>query len=181
MRAAGGPSVYVYRFDWDEEPTILGADLSMMLGASHGLEIPFVFGHFDLGREGSRIYTAENEAGRRELSDKMMSYWAAFASTGDPGRGRSGDLPQWTAWENSSPGEPKFIILDTEAGGGVRMSPDSLTREQVLTDVDTDPRLAEARDRCTVLRALIESSQAITKEEYSRRCPQYPFDEYPWG
>jgi para-nitrobenzyl esterase len=50
LRQTQGPSVYVYRFDWDEEPTRLGADLSMMLGAAHGFEIPFVFGHFNLGR-----------------------------------------------------------------------------------------------------------------------------------
>src|SRR5262249_6412711 len=38
--------VFVYRFDWDEEPTLLGTDLSQMLGAAHAFEIPFVFGHF---------------------------------------------------------------------------------------------------------------------------------------
>ena len=44
------PDVFVYRFDWDEEPKLLGADLQPMLGAAHGFEIPFVFGHLDLGR-----------------------------------------------------------------------------------------------------------------------------------
>jgi len=42
----GSDAVWSYRFDWDEEPKKLGSDLSVMLGAAHGFEIPFVFGHF---------------------------------------------------------------------------------------------------------------------------------------
>ena len=40
--------VYAYRFDWDEEPSQYGFDLSIALGAAHALEIPFVFGDFKL-------------------------------------------------------------------------------------------------------------------------------------
>jgi len=98
MRKTQGPSVFVYRFDWDEEPHVLGADLAVMLGASHGFEIPFVLGHFDLGREGNVIFTKENEPGRTALAGQMMSYWAEFARAGAPGRGRDGQLPEWTAW-----------------------------------------------------------------------------------
>src|SRR4029434_6821820 len=93
--ATSQPDVYVYRFDWDEEPTLLGADLGVMLGAAHAFEIPFVFGHFDLGREGNVIYTEDNKAGREALSKKMMSYWAQFARTGSPGRGRGRGFAQW--------------------------------------------------------------------------------------
>ena len=42
MRSAQGPSVFAYRFDWDEEPTLLGSDLGVVIGASHGMEIAFV-------------------------------------------------------------------------------------------------------------------------------------------
>ena len=62
---AHGPRVFVYRFDWDEEPSVLGPDLGRLLGAAHGFEIPFVFGHFDLGRQGNVIFTDENRAGPR--------------------------------------------------------------------------------------------------------------------
>lgn len=180
LLASQKSGVYAYRFDWDEEPTILGADLAVMLGASHGFEIPFVFGHFDLGKEGNRIYTAENEVGRKELAFKMMSYWAAFAHDGSPGRGRGGDLPPWSPWDNSTPEAMKFIVLDTVAGGGVRMSPDSVTSAGVVAAVAEDPRLATAKDQCGVLYALNKWSRALTDADYAARCGEYPADAYPW-
>ena len=183
MRATQGPSVYVYRFDWDEEPTIWGADLPVMLGAAHGFELPFVFGHFDLGREGSRIFTEGNEPGRQTLSAQMMSYWAQFASTGAPGRGRGGDLLEWTAWDNA-PSSPKFIVFDTPAGGGSHMSGDSVTQAGVLAAVDDDPRLPTQREKCGIFRALATWSRGFTEKDYStagrQGCAAYPYDKYPW-
>jgi para-nitrobenzyl esterase len=173
--------VYAYRFDWDEEPTILGADLSVMLGASHGFEIPFVFGHFNLGPEGNRLFTSENEPGRKELAAKMMSYWAAFAYDGAPGRGRRNDLTEWKPWDNSSPGALKFMVLDTQGGGGTRMSGDAITTEEVLANVATDPRLPSKKDKCSVWRDLANWARGVTKAEYAARCSEYPIDEYPWG
>src|SRR5215510_12334194 len=90
--AGAHPAVYVYRFDWDEEPTLLGANLGVMLGAAHALEVPFVFGHFVLGRESNVIFTEDNAPGREALAKKMMSYWAQFARSGAPGRGGDGTL-----------------------------------------------------------------------------------------
>src|SRR5436305_1699803 len=78
------PPGFVYRFDWREEPTVLGGDIGKMLGAAHAFEVPFVFGHFDLGPDGRARWTAANEPGRRALSQAIMSYWAAFARGGVP-------------------------------------------------------------------------------------------------
>ncbi|HZR84746.1 MAG TPA: carboxylesterase family protein [Candidatus Binatia bacterium] len=179
IRASGGPGVWVYRFDWDEEPTVAGADLSKMLGAAHGFEIPFVFGHFDLGREARQLFTTENEAGREELSRAMMSYWAQFARSGDPGRGTRGDLPEWTAWQ-STPGS-RTLVLDTAAGGGTRMTPIEETRAAVLAGVDSDPRLADAKDRCAVLRDLARWSRGFSKDDYAvvAACAPYPIEAAP--
>jgi para-nitrobenzyl esterase len=109
------------------------------LGASHAFEIPFVFGHFELGREGNRLWTEENAPGRKALSAAMMSYWAQFAWTGDPGTGRRNELPRWSAWDASGDGRPTFVVLDTPAGGGVRMVADhALTKEAVVAAIDAD-------------------------------------------
>jgi para-nitrobenzyl esterase len=183
MRRAQGPNVFVYRFDWDEEPSFLGADLSTMLGAAHVFEVPFVFGHFDLGREANQMYTSENEPGRKTLSAEMMSYWAEFAYRGAPGRGRKGDLPEWTAWDDSSAAAPKFVVFDTPAGGGIRMSSESLTTDAILASVDEDPRLSTQRDKCAMYRELADAGRGFNREGYAARsgCGEFPFEKYPWN
>lgn len=152
MHRSGWSQVYVYRWDWDEEPTLLGADLSAMVGAGHALEIPFVFGHYDLGPEGNVIFTSDNEAAREDLSANMMSYWAEFARSGSPGRGNQRELPEWTAWDPSSAEAPKFMILDTPAGGGLRMSSEVVTAETLIAQVESDPRLGSGEARCGTYR-----------------------------
>ena len=147
------PNTFVYRFDWDEEPTIFGLDLAAALGAAHGFEIPFVFGHYDLGPQGNVIFSEENRAAREALSAQMMSYWAAFARDGDPGRGAKGDQVAWTAWDGK-PGGHKTMLLDTPAGGGLRMGSDAVTVPGVIASVDADPRLATQKQRCWVYREL---------------------------
>jgi para-nitrobenzyl esterase len=185
MRAAQGPSVYVYRFDWDEAPTILFADLPTLVGAAHGFEIPFVFGHFDLGPEGNIIFSDGNAPGRRSLATQMMSYWAEFAYNGAPGRGRHGELPEWTPWQNGDEAQPRFMILDTAADGGLRMSTEALTSAEVLAAVDDDPRLRDQRERCTIFRELATHTGALDQDSYvsagRNGCRPYSFDDYPWG
>jgi len=153
LAAAQPGRVFAYRFDWDEEPRIWGTDLAALLGAAHGLEIPFVFGHWDLGRESRIGYIAENAAGREALSAAMMSYWAEFAATGDPGRGQGGAQPLWGAWRDE--GE-KYAVLDTPAGGGVRMSGKSERLEDVAAAILADPSYADDAERCRALARLDE-------------------------
>jgi para-nitrobenzyl esterase len=163
--AGGAPGVFAYRWDWDEEPSILGADLGIMLGAGHGLEIPFVFGHYELGPEGNVIFDETNEPGREEMSRRMISYWSAFAADGRPGRGRDGSLPEWSAWDPKH-GGPKFMILDTEADGGVRMSDEVVTPGSVLANVGTDPRLRNEIQRCEVYRELTRWTRGFSEDDY---------------
>ncbi|MGH0035646.1 MAG: carboxylesterase/lipase family protein [Myxococcota bacterium] len=177
--AAGSPGVYAYRWDWDEQPSILGADLSAMLGAGHGLEIPFVFGHYELGPEGNVIFDEANEAGREQLSSRMIGYWSAFAAHGRPGRGRDGSLPEWKAWDPAA-GGPKFMVLDTEADGGLRMSSEVVSPASVLAQVGTDPRLHSEAQRCEVYRELTNWSNGLSREDYARMqattCAGVPID-----
>lgn len=140
--------VFAYRFDWDEEPDILGANLSELLGASHGFEVPFVFGHWSLGREGTQLFSPENASGREALSADMMSYWAEFARNGDPGRGSDGSAVHWTAWD---PEGNRFAVLDTPAGGGVTFAQSTESIDAVVRDILADPSFEDARERCHAL------------------------------
>jgi para-nitrobenzyl esterase len=178
------PDVFVYRFDWDEEESLLGVDVGSYVGAAHGFEIPFIFGHWDLGELGNVIYGTGNRTGREALSEQMMSYWASFARSGDPGRGARGELPAWSAWDGRPQGH-KFMILDTEAGGGLRMGSEPVTVASVLASVEADPRLTSQRERCLVYRELARwGAEGFGEEQYPTAgregCAEYPFDGFPW-
>jgi para-nitrobenzyl esterase len=185
MVAAGSPDVFVYRFDWDEEPSLFGlADLSELVGAAHAFEIPFVFGHWDLGPMSKRLFTAENREGRELLSAQMRSYWAQFAQAGAPGRGRRGELPEWKPWSDAAPDAPRYILLDTVAGGGIRMETDPVTEAEVIATIDADPRLATQRDRCAIYWRLARWGRDFGEARYEKAgaggCEGYPIAEYPW-
>jgi para-nitrobenzyl esterase len=143
--------VFAYRFDWDEEPKVLWSDLGRLLGAAHGLEIPFVFGHWELGRTGRILFDETNRPGREALSAMMMSYWAEFALRGDPGRGRDGTLPRWPAWHDD--GE-KYAVLDTPAAGGMRMASESEGFDDLAAAILADTSFESERERCLALASL---------------------------
>jgi para-nitrobenzyl esterase len=175
------PQVYVYRFDWDEAPARLGFEAGAFLGAAHGFEIPFVFMHWDLGRRAAFLFTEGNRIGRELLAERMASYWAHFAAEGDPARGRRGELLPWTAWDPEA-GAHKYMIFDTEAGGGLRMGSEPVTPSAVLAAIEADPRLESQRDRCWVYRELAAWGRGFTQEDYDRleACREFPFDAFPW-
>jgi len=143
--------VFAYRFDWDEEPSLLGIDLGELIGASHGLEIPFVFGHWNVGPQTGLVFDEDNLAGREALSRAMMSYWSEFAYHGHPGRGRDHDLPQWGAW---AAGAPQFAVFDTEAGGGIRMERGARTPADIEREILEDPSYDSQKQRCRALAAI---------------------------
>jgi len=147
--------VYAYRWDWDEEGQFLFMDLSFLLGAAHALEVPFVFGKFDIFPQNEQIFTKENEPGRKKLSESMMSYWAEFAYTGKPGQGRDGRLPEWYPY---SPDETRdrLLILDTESDGGIRMSPELVTTRLIIDRLARDRFLDSQQKLCAMFNTVFD-------------------------
>ena len=143
MTEAGNPHVYTYRFDWDEEGSIMRYDLSKALGAAHALEIPFVFGDFDGGLGLGYLY--ESSPGKDALSSSMMSYWTQFAHTGDPGQGRDGKEVAWLSWGTDG---MRSIILDTVQDQGIRMTADEVTQGSIKTQLAADIGITDNRERC---------------------------------
>jgi para-nitrobenzyl esterase len=153
MRRAQGESVFAYRFDWDELGRFLWVDWSRVIGAGHAVEIPFVFGDFDVPLLGS-LFDEENLESRRQLSRAMMSYWAEFAAHGAPGRGRRGELPLWKPWDEATAESERFLVFDAESGGGIRMSADDITSAELVDRIRDDARFADAAERCALLARL---------------------------
>jgi len=187
LSASQDEGVYAYRFDWDEEPVYLGADIGVILGAGHGLEIPFVFGRFRFGDERlSRIvFDASNWPGRKYVSDAMMSYWAEFAYAGRPGRGRARALPEWQPWSAGEAGgaeaqSDRFIVFDTPGDGGIRMERDRITKERVIAAVDAREELGRV-EKCRVFLGLFRQAEDWSVEDFremgSEGCRDFPVDE----
>jgi len=166
LAAHQGERTFAYRFDWDEEPRVLGADLGRLLGAAHGFEIPFVFGHWELGPTGRVLFTDENVAGREALSAMLRAYWAEFARHGDPGRGSAGNLPRWGSWQENG---DKYLVLDTPGGGGLRMASRTETLDTLAAEILADASYADERERCAELASLTTwASERFGPPEYRR-------------
>ncbi|MDP6980752.1 MAG: carboxylesterase family protein [Myxococcota bacterium] len=171
--------VFAYRFDWDEQPSVLGVDLGELLGAAHGVEIPFVFGHWYVGPQTGFVFDDDNRPGREALASAMMSYWTEFARTGHPGRGRNRELPLWSAW---TPGAPQFAVLDTPEAGGIRMDRGAHTTGDIEQEILEDPSYESTERRCRALAAIHDwAPHAYPPENYARAgrgvCRQHPLEE----
>jgi para-nitrobenzyl esterase len=90
---------FFYRFDYDD---LIG---SGRVGASHGLDLPFIFDGFDRS-PAKWLYPAVMARRAKPLSETMMSYFSAFAETGDPNR------PGLPAWCKAEPEGGLRLILD---------------------------------------------------------------------
>lgn len=92
--------LWVYRFDWDEQPAPFGT----VYGAAHGSDLAFWFGNF-----GPSIlsfgFSQANRPGREALSAAMTASLAALAKNGDPQHAGLG--LQWSPW-------PKRLVLDAD-------------------------------------------------------------------
>lgn len=95
--APGNAPVYTYLFTW-LSPVNDGS-----LGASHGVELPFVFNNIAMARPltggGKEAY---------ELADKISSAWINFVKTGDP---NAKGLPKWEPYQ---PDQGDTMIFDND-------------------------------------------------------------------
>lgn len=90
--------VWYYRFDWSQAP----APFNTVYGATHALDLPFIFGNFGANTF-SFAYSNANKTGREALSNVMIESLAAFAKTGNPNTPVLG-----ATWANY----PRKVVLD---------------------------------------------------------------------
>lgn len=162
LHATRSHPVFVYRFDWDRLAPADWLD-GIRLGATHGLDVPFVFGHRRLGPEYVQLPLIEpsSEADFDQLSAAMMSYWAQFAATGDPATGRRQNLPRWQSWQESEGTPERFMVLDAPERGGLRMSDATLTQAGILDTLAQQMRKLNPRQGCTLLADLSVMSRPM--------------------
>jgi para-nitrobenzyl esterase len=137
MIASGHPDVWIYRFDWDEQPAIPLIQPQILLGAAHVLEVAFVFRDLDGEFDPFRSFTPANLPGRKEVSDAMAGYWTHFARHGEPGGEARPDWRRWSA--NTS--QPRLMVFDTSKDGGTRMMAHEGSVAALKTSLGQDPSM----------------------------------------
>jgi para-nitrobenzyl esterase len=163
MREAQGDSVFAYRFDAMDLRDLGVIDLRELFGAAHAFEIPYVFGNFP--RPLRIVFPDSAESARDALSQAMMSYWAEFAYTGAPGRGREGKLPPWSAWDNGPPDNDRLMVLDSELGSGIRMTSERITLADLKQRFFNDTAFADQAEFCRGYKLLF-TDEAFDQAEY---------------
>jgi para-nitrobenzyl esterase len=83
---SNGGKTYVYLFDW-ESPAFDG-----LLGSTHGLELPFVFGAVQVPVV--QVFSGGGPPAET-LSRQMQMAWLSFAASGDPSHEGIGEWRQW--------------------------------------------------------------------------------------
>lgn len=91
----GGAPAYLYLFTWMPEENALGA--------SHGMELPFMFNNVQNMRE----MTGGTDRAYR-FQETVSDIWLSFIRTGDP------NIPGIPAWEPYNEGNGFTMILDDE-------------------------------------------------------------------
>ena len=89
----GGANAYFYEFTWKPE--------NNALGASHGMELPFMFNNVAVQRE----MTGSSESAYK-LQEVISNYWLAFIKTGDP------NVSGQPVWEPYNEETGPCMILD---------------------------------------------------------------------
>ena len=88
-----GNTAYEYQFD-------RAAPGRQNVGATHGAEVPYVFGALNPGRGGVTYSEVD-----RELSSAMQQYWTNFAKSGNP---NGANLPLWPKFDAAARGYMEF-------------------------------------------------------------------------
>jgi para-nitrobenzyl esterase len=88
LHSAHQPRTFAYSFEWTPRIT------QGLVGACHGLELPFVFG--SLRAVWMRAWLGASQRAQR-LCDRMQEAWIAFARNGNPGHE---GLPDWPAYSS---------------------------------------------------------------------------------
>ena len=164
QRAKGGEqdaNVWAYRFDWDEHARPIGIKLDKLIGAGHGMEIPFIFGFTSKDEFWTKLQNQSNKDSREALSRSMRDYWGAFAYKGNPGTGLTNSGKPWLSWNGESSAAMKYMVFDSVEDGGNRMAKEIVSIASIAADIAIDERLENDASKCAMFAALTANDEKL--------------------
>ena len=170
-------NVYAYRFDWAQQKTVMGFDMARAFGAAHGIEVTFLFGTD--GVDTLPLFAmAEDKPARQSLEHAMQDYWAEFAHTGNPGKGKNNQLPQWLGLSESA---LQRLVLDGQPSG-IRMIDDFVSVRDLKQRLKHDDKINSPEKRCELYTQLFWyglTMEFYDEQEYQQwGCQDYPKETF---
>lgn len=176
--------IYTCEIRYGNDPQLVGEDMAITTGATHGIFLPFLT-DADIGPRSAYPEAFAHE-GTKELTDKFMSYmvnflWTdspngmamAYTSTGsDAGAGTDTSaaaptlLPQWEAWSAKDTGPADMIFDANESQALIYQSSERYSYDAFLQEIEQDTSISP------------EAKQRIISEVLNGRWFSGKFDEH---
>ena len=186
-RTVGQPGVWAYRFDWDEEPGS-GPIIGAWTWAS--CSVPVTVWR---SPSSSSISTSSwrppllRWSTRRRTLPEGSNWGAACPPTGrsspttaTPGPEGAGPKSPGLPGTTSAPENDKFIIFDTSADAGIRMSSDAITLEGLYADLLAETGFTTQEQHCGMYVRLFGGTVLWDDTDYlnlgTEGCSAYPVD-----
>ncbi|WP_019554956.1 carboxylesterase family protein [Propionispira raffinosivorans] len=128
--------IYTCMIKWGNNKSIVGNEMAELVGATHGIFLPFLTDEPISPR--STYPQAFDNNGARELTKKFQSYIANFLWTGNPnGKG----LTNWNAWKSAKKGPSQLIFDANKDNAEIFMSYDRTSYDEILQEIEADQTL----------------------------------------
>lgn len=130
--------IYTCDIDFGTDEEIVGKEQANLIGASHGVFIPFLSGIAAGSAAGDG--SAYEYDGSKELTEQFQSYIENFLWTGNPnGEG----LVTWEAWTGAEEGPSQLLLNADKEHAIVEQSYDRVSYDEILDRMESDDSISE--------------------------------------
>ena len=130
--------IYTCDFDFGTDEELMGKEQANLIGASHGVFIPFLSGIAAGSAAGDG--SAYEYEGPKELTQEFQDYIGNFLRTGDP----NGDgLVTWEAWTGAEEGPSQLLLNADKDQAIVEQSYDRASYDEILDRMEADDSISE--------------------------------------
>lgn len=130
--------IYTCAVQWGGNKSIVGDEMAELVGATHGIFLPFLTDEAIGVRE--KYPQAFNNQGAKDLTKKFQKYISNFLWTGNP---NSEGLVMWEAWKNKQTG-PRQLLFDANRDHAIiKMSYGATSYDAIIKEIEEDQTISQ--------------------------------------